>query len=132
YDTLNHLPDAQALARTFAAAAAVLRPGGVLVFDVTNQHGFEEWWNTETRFRGTGWTMLLDTRFDSERRLAIGDVKLKREGATRRFQIRQRYFDRDEINSALLATGFTPEQEQAWIPFPVGGMGKTWWSARLR
>ena len=131
YDTLNHLPDAQALERAFVAAAAVLRPGGVLIFDVTNQHGFEHWWNTDTQFSGAGWTMSLDTCFDSQRGIAVADVKLKRGGATRRFKIHQRYFDRYEINAALLAAGFTPEQEHAWIPFPVGGLGKTWWSARL-
>jgi len=132
YDTLNHLPDAPALARAFAAAAAVLRPGGLLVFDVTNREGFENWWDTRMQFRGADWKMGMDARFDAERGVAVADVKLQRGGATRRFQIRERFFDRNEVNAALLATGFAPEEELTWAPFPVGGLGKTWWAARRR
>jgi SAM-dependent methyltransferase len=131
YDTLNHLMDAEALARAFAAAAAVLRPGGVLVFDVTSRRGFEDWWNTTNQFAGKGWRMLVDASFDPASELATGDVTFERGGITRRFTIRERYFSRDEIGAALAAAGFRIEQEEAWSPFPVGGLGKAWWSARL-
>ena len=59
YDTLNHLPDEAALARTFTALATVLRPGGLLVFDVTSRHGFEEWWESTNRFTGAGWSFTF-------------------------------------------------------------------------
>jgi SAM-dependent methyltransferase len=132
YDTVNHLLDAPALLRAFAAAAAVLRPGGLLVFDVTNRLGFEQWWDARNLFSGTDWRVWMDARFDSARGVGVADVTLKRGRVKGRFQIRERHFDRNEINAALLATGFTPEQEHAWSPFPVGGPGKTWWAARLR
>jgi len=131
YDTLNHLLDGAALARAFAAAATVLRPGGLLVFDVTSRLGFEQWWDTSNTFKGAGWRMDLDAGFDRKTEIATGDVTFERGGVTGHFQIRERYFSRDEIAAALASTGFTIEQEEAWSPFPVGGLGKAWWSARL-
>jgi SAM-dependent methyltransferase len=131
YDTLNHLLEADALARAFAAVAATLRPGGLLVFDITSRHGFEEWWNSTNRFGGTGWSMLVDARFDRANAIATGQVTFERAGATQRFVIRERYFARDEITAALGATGFRVEAQDAWSPFPIGGLGKAWWVARL-
>jgi SAM-dependent methyltransferase len=130
FDTLNHLPDAPSLARAFAAAAAVLRPGGLLVFDVTSRSGFEQWWEASNRFSGAGWSMLVDASFDATSEIATADVTLKRDGVTRRFEIQERYFGREEIRAALAAAGFAVEQEEEWSPFPVGGLGKTWWTAR--
>ena len=131
YDTLNHLLDPAALARTFAAAAAVLRPAGLLVFDVTSRKGFEEWWDSSNVFKGAGWRMAVDAGFDRRTLIATGDVTFERGGRTHHFQIRERYFDRDEVAAALAAAGFTVEQEEGWSPFPIGGLGKAWWSARL-
>jgi SAM-dependent methyltransferase len=132
YDTLNHLADADALARAFAAAAAALHPGGLLVFDVTSRHGFEDWWEATNRFDGAGWSMLVDASFDPAREIATANVTLERDGATRRFQIRQRYFGREAVAAALGAAGFTVEREEDWSPFPIGGLGKVWWVARAR
>ena len=44
YDTLNHLPDRDALAATFRTVSSVLRRGGLFVFDLNNAFGFETWW----------------------------------------------------------------------------------------
>jgi SAM-dependent methyltransferase len=132
YDTLNHLPDGETLARAFAAVATVLRPGGLLVFDVTSRHGYEAWWNTANRFTGAGWTMVIDARYDRANALATGHVKLERAGTTQRFVIHQRYFAREVIAGGLAAAGFQVESQEAWSPFPVGGLGKAWWVARLR
>jgi SAM-dependent methyltransferase len=132
YDTLNHLLDVEALARAFATAAAALRPGGLLVFDVTSRRGFEEWWNARNPFSGAGWRMLIEASFDPDSEIATGEVTFERGGITRRLRIRERYFGREEIAAALAAGGFEVEQEEAWSPFPVGGLGKTWWVARLR
>jgi SAM-dependent methyltransferase len=130
YDTLNHLADAEALARAFTAAAAVLRPGGLLVFDVTSRHGFEDWWEATNRFTGAGWSMLVDAGFDPASEIATADVTLERDGTTRRFQIHERYFGHQAISTALGAAGFTVEREENWSPFPIGGLGKVWWVAR--
>ena len=29
------------------------------------------------------------------------------------------------------AAGFRVEAQEAWSPFPIGGLGKVWWVARL-
>ena len=132
YDTLNHLPDGAALAGVFAAAAAVLRPRGLLVFDVTSWTGFEHWWDGTSRFRGNGWRMILEARFDRAREVATGDITLEHGTVTGRYRIRERYFPRAEIQTALASAGFAVEQQEAWSPFPLGGLGKAWWTARLR
>jgi SAM-dependent methyltransferase len=131
YDTLNHLLDTAALARAFAVAATVLRPGGLLVFDVTSRHGFEDWWEASNTFTGTGWRMAIDAGFDRATEIATAAVTFEREGRTRHFQIRERYFGRDDIADALLAAGFAVVEETDWSPFPIGGLGKIWWAARL-
>jgi SAM-dependent methyltransferase len=131
YDTLNHLLDTEALARTFAAAATVLRPRGLLVFDVTSRHGFEDWWEASNTFTGPGWRLSIDAGFDRSSEIATADVTVERGGRTGHFQIRERYFGRDDIADALLAAGFAIEEEEDWSPFPIGGLGKVWWVARL-
>jgi SAM-dependent methyltransferase len=131
YDTLNHLMDTDALARTFAVAATVLRPRGLLVFDVTSRHGFEDWWEASNTFTGAGWRMAIDAGFDRASEIATADVTFERDGRTGHFQIRERYFGRDDIADALSAAGFTVEEEEDWSPFPIGGLGKIWWAARL-
>ena len=75
--------------------------------------------------------MDIDAGFDHTTEIATGDVTFERGGVVSHFQIRERYFSRDEIAATLGATGFAIEQEEAWSPFPVGGLGKAWWSARL-
>jgi SAM-dependent methyltransferase len=56
HDTLNHLPDAAALAQVFGAVARhVLRPGGLFIFDVTNEIGFARWWKGLSTWRGPDW-----------------------------------------------------------------------------
>ena len=84
YDTLNHLLDTEALARTFAVAATVLRPGGLLVFDVTSRHGFEDWWEASNTFTGAGWRMSIDAGFDRATEIATADVTVERGGRTGR------------------------------------------------
>jgi SAM-dependent methyltransferase len=132
YDTLNHLPDAQALTGAFAAAAAVLRPGGLLAFDVTSRRGFEEWWQTSDTFDGAGWRLVVDADFDLTTEIATAKMTIERDGRIAHHEVRERYFARDAIAAALVAAGFIVEKSEAWSPFPVGSLGKAWWEARLR
>jgi hypothetical protein len=80
--------------------------------------------------------MLVDAHFDRAKALATGEVTFERTigeraGTERRYVIRERYFARDEIAAALDAAGFEVEAQEAWSPFPIGGLGKAWWVARL-
>ena len=43
FDTLNHLPDGEALESVVSTVAASLRPGGVFVFDLNTRRGLARW-----------------------------------------------------------------------------------------
>ncbi|HXU63652.1 MAG TPA: class I SAM-dependent methyltransferase [Polyangia bacterium] len=131
YDTLNHLPDAEALQRSFAAMAAVVRPGGLLIFDVTNEHGFPRWWRGRPTFAGDRWRMAMPMRYDADRHLGLAEVELAFAGREPQcFPLAERLFTRTAVAAALLAAGFTPLREQPWAPFDGDEAGKTWWVAR--
>jgi SAM-dependent methyltransferase len=131
HDTINHLPDEPALARAFAAAAALLRPGGLLVFDVTNLVGFRLWWNDLQRYAGRRWTITVTTTFDDASRTGAAEVAIARQdGGVGGFHVRERYFDDGQIAGALVAAGLSVEQHAPWAPFGEAAAGKTWWLAR--
>jgi SAM-dependent methyltransferase len=131
YDTINHLDEPAAVARALGFVAAVLRPGGLLVFDVTNRLGFERWWAGRARFGGEGWAMSIETCFDTDTDIAAADVSLVRPGCDGLFKLRERCYEGDEIRAALDAAGFEVERARPWAPFPNREPGKTWWMARL-
>ena len=132
YDALNHLNDTAALERAIAAMAAVLRPGGVLVFDVTNADGFARWWRGKPQFGGDGWRLAIDMQFDAQRQLGLADVAIAMHGVPAgRFTLRERHFPRAAVLQALAAAGLVPIAEQPWAPFDGDLAGKTWWVARL-
>jgi SAM-dependent methyltransferase len=132
YDTLNHLPDLSALERAFTALAAVLRPGGLLVFDLTNQGGFERWWRGRNDFRAPSWQISIEARFDPETETGRAGVTIARgDGeAARSFQLVERHFAEDEVRHRLASAGFTVERTAGWAPFANDIEGKTWWIAR--
>lgn len=131
YDTLNHLADPSALARALAALSAVLRPGGLLVFDVTNLLGFERWWRGRNEFSGRRWRISVDARFDPTCRLGRAEVTIAGEAGARSFQLVERYLSDDDIRSGLTSAGFTVEHTEGWAPFANDMDGKTWWVARI-
>jgi SAM-dependent methyltransferase len=131
YDTLNHLADPPALARALAALSDVLRPGGLLVFDVTNLLGFERWWRGRNEFSGRRWRISVDARFDTSCRLGRAEVTIAGEERARSFQLVERYLPDDDIRGGLRAAGFTVERTEGWAPFADDLEGKTWWVARL-
>ena len=133
YDTLNHLPDTPALARAFAAAAAVLRPGAC-------------WSSTSPAASGsrTGGAASNDLHaapagaWPSTRGFDRGDRDRDRRRDARARRAHRPLPDprallrrgRDRRRAAG-AAGFAVEHDEAWSPFPIGGLGKTWWVARL-
>ncbi|HVT07700.1 MAG TPA: class I SAM-dependent methyltransferase [Polyangia bacterium] len=132
YDALNHLGDGAALGRAVAAMAAVLRPGGLLVFDVTNAGGFARWWRGKPRFAGDGWQLNIEMQFDEQRQLGLADVTVTlRGGPASRFTLRERHFPRGAVLEALAAARLVPIAERPWAPFDGDVAGKTWWVARL-
>ena len=132
YDTLNHLPDEAALAAALAAAAHVVRPGGLVVFDVTNRLGFERWWRGTSRFRAAGWRLTIEAEFDPARARGTATVGIDRQGRAQSFALVERLVVDAEIERALAAAGLAVESSEAWSPFEIDVPGKTWWVARKR
>ncbi|HXJ22324.1 MAG TPA: class I SAM-dependent methyltransferase [Polyangia bacterium] len=133
YDTLNHLPDAGALDRALGTMAAILRPGGLLVFDVTNSLGFNRWWRGRPAFAGAGWRLTIDMQFDPVDQSGLADVAILRQGEPeRRFRLVERHFGPERIDAALVGAGFRTVVQQPWAPFAGDIPGKTWWAARLQ
>jgi SAM-dependent methyltransferase len=131
YDALNHLTDTAALRRAIGSMAAVLRPGGLLVFDVTNQDGFARWWRGRRQFAGDDWQMAIQMRFDPDRQQGLADVEIARGGqAIGPFELVERHFPRPAIQEAVAKAGLVPVLEQPWAPFDGDLAGKTWWVVR--
>jgi SAM-dependent methyltransferase len=130
YDTLNHLLEPEAISRALATVADVLRPGGLLVFDVTNRDGFGLWWNGRNQFGGDGWELSVAARFDPGGVIGTADVSLARGGAAASFRLTERLYEPDEIRALVERAGFTVVRHQAWAPFARREPGKTWWIAR--
>ena len=130
YDTINHLTEPEAVARLFGFVAPVLKPGGILIFDVTNRVGFERWWAGRARFGGEGWAMSIEADFDPDTDVAIADVSITRAGCDGLFQLRERYYPEDALRTLLAGAGFSVESARRWAPFPRREAGKTLWIAR--
>jgi SAM-dependent methyltransferase len=126
YDTLNHLPDRRALNAAVAAVAAALRPGGLFVFDVTNELGFRRWWRGDSVWRGEGWTVATRTSYDPATGLAHAEVTVEQGAARTACQLGERCFAEEEIHAALGAAGLHVVASDRWSPFEIDASGKTW------
>jgi SAM-dependent methyltransferase len=132
YDTLNHLADLDTLGATFRAVAALLRPGGRLLFDLNNAFGFETWWRYRVAFDVEGHHIDSELGYDRRARTAHAAIRLGRGAAERRFLLRQRCFPEAEVEGALLRAGLTPEIAAPWSPVNPDSPSKTWFVATKR
>jgi len=132
YDTLNHLPDAAALGQALRSIAASLRPGGLFVFDVTNEDGFLGWWTGRRTWHGAGWRVAIAMAYDPSRRESKADVTIDHGPETTAGALVERCFARDEWRAALDGAGLDLVAESPWNPFPDDAPGKTWVISRKR
>lgn len=130
YDTLNHLQDADALARAMSAAAALLRPGGLFVFDVTNELGFAEWWHKRNRWVGPTWAVEVETRYDDAARTGEARVSVEVSHRNTQVTLRERCFTSGDVERALDGEKLTVESCTPWSPFSIDAPGKTLWIVR--
>jgi SAM-dependent methyltransferase len=127
YDTLNHLPDLEALAATFRTVAAVLRPGGLFVFDLNSAFGFEQWWQYRIAFDLDGHHIDTQLAYDALTRTGRAEMDLARgDGQGRRFVLQQRCFSESEVERALVDAGLTLEVAAPWSPVAKDSPSKTW------
>jgi SAM-dependent methyltransferase len=129
YDTLNHLPDHQALAATFRAVASVMRPGGLFVFDLNNAFGFETWWQYRVAFDLEGRHLDTELDYEAPARTARAAISLESGGVERRFVLQERCFSEPEVEEALLSAGLVPEVVAPWSPVNPDSPSKTWFVA---
>jgi SAM-dependent methyltransferase len=129
YDTLNHLPDLDALAATFRALAPLLRPGGLLVFDLNNAFGFETWWRYRVALDLEDHRIDTALGYDRHTRVAHAAIGITRDGVERRFLLHQRCFSEAEVEGALFRAGFTTEIAAPWGPVNPDSPSKTWFVA---
>jgi SAM-dependent methyltransferase len=129
YDTLNHLPDLDALAATFRTVAALLRPGGLLVFDLNNTFGFETWWRYRVAFDVEDQRIDTELGYDRHARIGHAAIGIARGGLERRFYLEERCFSEAEVEGVLYRAGFTPEIAAPWGPVDPDSPSKTWFVA---
>ena len=134
YDTLNHLPDLDALAATFRAVAALLRPGGLLVFDLNNALGFETWWRGAGRLRRAGHYVAIETRVRRRHtrtgRATIGlDAAAASSGG---FCSTSAASPSAEVRAALAGPASRPRSRPPWARSNADSPGKTWFVAAKR
>jgi SAM-dependent methyltransferase len=132
YDTLNHLPDAAALAAALRGIAAALRPGGLFFFDVTNALGFERWWRGGNTWRGPDWRIVTRLAYDPASRRAEAEVTVDHGELHVTGRLEQRCFGDAEIEAALAGAGLETLVRHRWSPFDIDAHGKTWWISRKR
>jgi SAM-dependent methyltransferase len=130
YDTFNHIPDLTALDTTMKAIAAMLRPGGLFVFDVTNELGFHRWWRGRNEWRGPGWKIAIETAYDPQARVAEAHVLIDRDGIRTAGKLFEHGFTPAEVQAALDGAGLETLLADPWSPFDIDASGKTWWIAR--
>jgi SAM-dependent methyltransferase len=131
HDTMNHLADAEALTATFRTVAAILRPRGLLVFDLTNEHGFTTWWQRGVDLETDDFRYLCAFDYRPETRTARAEIALTRGAEERRLVLTQRWFSEPIVEAALRAAGFRLKIAAPWSPFKPNDPGKTWFVAQI-
>jgi SAM-dependent methyltransferase len=129
YDTLNHLPDLEALSATFRTAAGLLRPGGQLLFDLNNAFGFEAWWHHRIALDVSDHHVDAELAYDAGRRTAQATIRLAGGGCERFLTLHQRCFSEAEVGQALVAGGLTLRLAAPWSPVNPDSPSKTWFVA---
>ena len=132
YDAINHLISADELHAAVRAVAGLLRPGGLFVFDTTNQLGFDRWWRGNRTWREPDWGVAIETHYDALRRVAQAEVTIDDGDRQTHATLTERCFIDAEIRSALAAAGFDELRGEPWSPFDLDAPGKTWWIGRKR
>ena len=138
FDSLNHLLRADDLARTFRAAHRALLPGGLFLFDVSDERAFAGFfhgtWTVETDdIHVTATATCARDRMSGEIRFAIFD----RNGPSWRrtdITVRERNWTSEQLRSALAAAGFTTLCVRRVQPYPPleADAPRPLWVARRR
>jgi ubiquinone/menaquinone biosynthesis C-methylase UbiE len=136
FDSINHLLTQRDLLKTFRTVAANLEPGGLFVFDVSNELCYRTLWMQTETIRHKEFTLVLRNRYRPRTKTAVSHVTLFRRvgNRTRRSveSVRERCYSSEQVYEALRSAGFTVLQAEdfSFTNNPAAGKLKTWWVAR--
>lgn len=109
FDSLNHLLSIDELELAFNRVFAVLRNGGLFLFDLNTEAGFLEHWHGLHGFIEEDHVCIFQQSFDSQSKIAEIEATLFRleDGWVRSdFALTQRCYPESEVLEALERTGF--------------------------
>lgn len=133
FDALNHAAAPGALSRVLGAVARAVTTGGLFIFDLNNQLGFQTWWQGTRVYDGPDWTLTMEATFDQATGLAQGRAIVERPHLPVAItDVVERCFTRDQVARALTIAGFEVLAAEPWCPMDGDVPGKTWWVARRR
>ena len=132
YDTLNHLTQEPTLATLVGRVAAGLRPGGLFIFDATNEVGFDLWWRGRRTWHGRGWSVSVETRYQPGTRLGHAQVSIQNGDQHTVAALTERCFAATELRAVLDGAGLEVVLAEPWSPFDIDAPGKTWWITRKK
>lgn len=135
YDALNHLTRPDDLRRALAGAAALLAPGGLLMFDTSNECMYERLWSDgvqEIPVRDA--TVRIAYRYDRSTRLGVARLSLLRARLPiLEALVAERCHPLEEIEDALSAAGLVLVSRQPHPHFDGEATAlKDLWVCRLR
>jgi len=134
FDSLNHLLNAEDLARTFRRVRDALVPMGYFVFDLNNERCFSTLWTQSETVTGEGFTLLLENSYDRGTRTALSNVTITPKGGKGQIlqeTVHEHYYPADEVRALLRQSGFSVKQceDFNFTSNPAVGKLKTWWVA---
>ena len=112
-DGVNYLTDKKQLSSFFAAAFKALKPGGVLLFDVSTPHKLRDVLGNGTRtYVSDSYSYIWNNMYSSKSARLQLDLTIfvkKENGLYEKLEEKQvqRAHSRDELTEALLQSGFT-------------------------
>ncbi len=89
FDGPTHL-DPPGLEAAFREVARLLRPGGLLFFDLSTEPAFRRRWQGTLDLKGEGWACHLTYRYDPRRRLGITEGTFRMAGKAHPIRLEQR------------------------------------------
>ncbi len=109
FESLNHVPDLQALAQAFRCIRQCLAPGASFLFDLNGEEAFVLYWNDTSAIVENDMVCVLRSNYNEETRIAICQITLFEEAPSwqrKDFQLQQTCHKRAEVHEALYAAGF--------------------------
>jgi SAM-dependent methyltransferase len=126
YDSLNYLQGDDDLAMTIAGAAALLVPGGRLVFDLNTEHEYATWDDSDQVVHDAGGILVYNRlSYDPTTYLAHGRIVWFSRDGERWWRGEETHVERAwsdaEVQAALAAAGLTlvARRTPRWEPAPT-------------